>query len=59
MRNSADEPWRTADEVSRNSENETDRRLPEPVQARFVRLGISQGDQVDTNISRIYEFGVY
>jgi alpha-mannosidase len=59
VRNSADEPWRTADEVSRNSENETDRRLPEPVQARFVRLSISQGDQVDTNISRIYEFGVY
>ena len=40
-------------------DNETDRKLSEPVHARFVRLNITQGDQVDTNISRIYEFGVY
>ena len=59
VRNAEDEPWRTADEVTGNRENETDRKLPEPIQARFVRLNITQGDQVDTNISRIYEFGVY
>ena len=59
VRNSEDEPWRTVDEVTGNRDNETDRKLSEPVQARFVRLNITQGDQVDTNISRIYEFGVY
>ena len=59
VRNSEDEPWRTVDEVAGNRDNETDRKLSEPVQARFVRLNITQGDQVDTNISRIYEFGVY
>ena len=59
VRNSEDEPWRTVDEVAGNRDNETDRKLSEPVHARFVRLNITQGDQVDTNISRIYEFGVY
>ena len=59
VRNSEDEPWRTVDEVTGNRDNETDRKLSSPVQARFVRLNITQGDQVDTNISRIYEFGVY
>ena len=59
VRNAEDEPWRTVDEVTGNRDNETDRKLSEPVQARFVRLNITQGDQVDTNISRIYEFGVY
>ena len=59
VRNAEDEPWRTVDEVAGNRDNETDRKLSEPVQARFVRLNITQGDQVDTNISRIYEFGVY
>ena len=59
VRNSEDEPWRTVDEVTGNRDNETDRKLSGPIQARFVRLNITQGDQVDTNISRIYEFGVY
>ena len=59
VRNAEDEPWRTVDEVAGNRDNETDRKLSEPVRARFVRLNITQGDQVDTNISRIYEFGVY
>ena len=59
VRNAEDEPWRTVDEVAGNRDNETVRKLSEPVHARFVRLNITQGDQVDTNISRIYEFGVY
>ena len=34
VRNSEDEPWRTVDEVAGNRDNETDRKLSEPVHAR-------------------------
>lgn len=53
------EEWTTVDTVSGNTEDETDRRLPSPVKARFVRLHISQPDQYGGSTCRIYEFGVY
>ena len=59
VRNSEDEPWRIADEVKTNTENETDRRFPAPVEARFVRLSVTEGTQVGVNVARIYEFSVY
>ena len=58
VRSSEDEPWRTADEVKMNTEPETDRKLAAPVEARFVRLSVTEGDQNGGNIARIYEFSV-
>ena len=58
-RNSDEEPWRTIDEVTGNTEPETDRKLTTPVQARYVRLSVTEGDQLETNIARIYEFRVF
>ena len=58
VRNAEDEPWRTADEVKMNTEAETDRRLPAPVEARFVRLSVTEGDQNGGHVARIYEFSV-
>ena len=59
VRNSEDEEWHTADSVSGNTEPETSRKLNAPVQARYVRLSITAGDQEGENVARIYEFSVY
>ncbi|HEY6739522.1 MAG TPA: discoidin domain-containing protein [Actinopolymorphaceae bacterium] len=51
-------PWRAVDVVSGNTENLTDRVLPDPVRARFVRLRIVQPTQTAERIARILEFEV-
>ena len=59
VRNSLEEPWKTVDTVYDNDEYQTDRRLKEPVQARYVRLDVTKADQNDGIKVRIYEFAVY
>ena len=59
VRNSLDEPWITVDTVYDNEEYQTDRRLEEPVQARYVRLEVTKADQNDGVKVRIYEFVVF
>jgi alpha-mannosidase len=59
VRNSLDDPWITVDTVCDNDEYQTDRRLKEPVQARYVRLDVTKADQNDGIKVRIYEFSVY
>jgi alpha-mannosidase len=56
---SPDEDWVTVDTVYDNDEYQTDRRLKEPVQARYVRLDVTKADQNDGIKVRIYEFSVY
>ena len=56
--NEADE-WTTVDTVTDNTDMETDRLLPEPVKARYVRLYITKPDQSEGFTARIYEFQVY
>lgn len=56
---SLDGEWKTVDTVYDNSELETDRLLPEPVKARYVRLSVSKPDQSEGGTARIYEFSVY
>lgn len=59
VRSSQTEPWKTVDTVYENDEYQTDRRLKEPVQARYVRLDVTKADQNDGIKVRIYEFAVY
>ena len=59
VRQSPDDAWRTVDAVTDNTEPETDRRLRRPVPARYVRLSVTEGDQLESNVARIYEFRVY
>lgn len=59
IRNSQDEPWVTVDTVYDNDEYQTDRRLKEPVQTRYVRLDVTKADQNDGIKVRIYEFSVF
>ena len=56
--NEADQ-WRTVDLVSDNTKMQTDRLLAEPVDARYVRLYITNPDQSEGFAARIYEFEVY
>lgn len=56
---SLDGEWKTVDTVYENSELETDRLLPEPVKARYVRLSVAKPDQSEGNTVRIYELSVY
>lgn len=56
---SLDGEWKTVDTVYENMELETDRLLPEPVKARYVRLSVAKPDQSEGNTVRIYEFSVY
>lgn len=53
------EAWVTVDTVSDNTTPETDRLLPKPVEARYVRLVITKPDQSEGNTTRIYEFSVF
>ena len=50
--------WQTVDKVTDNLSMETQRTLERPVQARYVRLLVTQGEQLG-HVARIYEFGVY
>lgn len=59
VRNSPDGEWTTVDTVYDNTAFETDRLLPEPVKARYVRLEVTKPDQSEGNTVRIYEFSVY
>ena len=59
MRHSPGVVWKTVDTVYDNTAFETDRILPEPIIARYVRLVVSKPDQSEGNTARIYEFEVY
>ena len=59
VRSSESEEWRSADSVTGNTDPETNRSLPAPVQARYVRLSVTRGEQGGRNTARIYEFSVY
>ena len=59
VRQSPGEEWKTVDTVYDNTALETDRVLPQPVTARYVRLVVSKPDQSEGNTARIYEFEVY
>ena len=59
VRQSPGEEWKTVDTVYDNTAFETDRILPEPRIARYVRLVVSKPDQSEGNTARIYEFEVY
>jgi len=59
VRQSPGEEWKTVDTVYDNTAFETDRILPEPIIARYVRLVVSKPDQSEGNTARIYEFEVY
>ena len=56
--NEADD-WTTVDTVTDNTDMETDRLLPQPVKARYVRLYITKPDQSEGFVARIYEWQVY
>lgn len=59
VRSEGEQEWRTVDTVYENTDLETDRILPEPVTARYVRLSISKPDQSEGSVARVYEFVVY
>lgn len=59
VRTEPDGEWTTVDTVYDNTALETDRLLPEPVKARYVRLTVTKPDQSEGNVVRIYEFSVY
>ncbi|MDR2954819.1 MAG: discoidin domain-containing protein [Prevotella sp.] len=56
--NESDE-WKTVDAVSDNTADETERLIPTPQKARYVRLWITKPDQSEGSTARIYEFSVY
>jgi hypothetical protein len=51
-------PWRRVDAVTGNTENLTDRLLPSPVSARYVRLHVTRPTQTIDSTARILEFEV-
>ena len=55
----ADDEWKVVDTVYDNTDLETDRLLPEPVKARYVKLSVTKPDQDEGIAARIYEFRVY
>lgn len=59
VKNRPEEDWITVDTVADNVAIETDRLLPKPVRARYVRLYITKPDQSEGRTARIYEFSVY
>lgn len=59
VRNSDSEEWTTVDSVKDNLENETSRKFGKPVEARFIRLLITIGEQSGGKKARIYEFRVF
>ncbi|MCD7969258.1 MAG: discoidin domain-containing protein [Alistipes sp.] len=59
VKTEAGDEWTTVDTVYDNTALETERLLPEPVKARYVRLLVTKPDQSEGNTVRIYEFAVY
>nr|WP_238341513.1 discoidin domain-containing protein [Actinopolymorpha rutila] len=51
-------PWTTVDAVSCNTDNLTDRLLPRPAGARYVRLQVTRPTQTADSTTRILEFEV-
>lgn len=59
VKDSLDEEWRTIDQVNDNTAAETRRKLQQPVDARYVRFLVLEGDQVEVDTARIYEIALY
>lgn len=60
VRNAASEEWKTADGIRGNSSNVISRSLPQPIEARYVRLLVTRPIQSkEGNGVRIYEWNVY
>ncbi|WP_427889567.1 discoidin domain-containing protein [Kribbella sp. GL6] len=49
-------PWRPVDVVTGNIHNLTERRFPQPVPARYLRLTVQRPTQSDDTIVRVLEF---
>jgi len=58
VRNQPTEAWKTVDEVTDNEAEETDRRLTQAVQARYVRFAVTK-TEMNNNGVRISEINVY
>jgi len=58
VRNQPTEAWKTVDEVTDNEAEETDRRLTQAVQARYVRFAVTK-TEMNNNGVRISELNVY
>ena len=50
--------WKVLDRSKRNEEIENEVLLPESVDARYVKLVITKGEQGSGNVARIVEFQV-
>ncbi len=58
-RNTPSEEWKTIDYITGNKKNIVEKRLKNPVNARYVRLLVVQPEQeANSRATRIYEFGV-
>ncbi|MCQ2142248.1 MAG: discoidin domain-containing protein [Bacteroidales bacterium] len=58
VRNSLDEDWSRVDSVTGNKAPITERHI-DMVKARYVRLLITDADQIEANVARIYEFSIF
>ena len=59
-KNHPDEEWMTLDRIDGNSRNKVERQLPQPAQARYIRLLVTNPVQdAEGKDARIYEFEVY
>jgi alpha-mannosidase len=59
-KNHPDEEWKTLDRIDGNSRNKVERQLPQPAQARYIRLLVTNPVQdAEGKDARIYEFEVY
>lgn len=59
IKENENDEWKTVDTVSDNTADETDRLIPAPQKARYIRLWITKPDQSEGKDARIYEFNVY
>jgi alpha-mannosidase len=59
VKKNLNDPWQTVDVVKNNNETETNRVLPVPVTARYVRLTILKGALEGQTAIRLSEFEVY
>lgn len=50
--------WKVLTEVKENEDVENEELLAEPVEARYVKLVVTEGEQKGGNIARIFEFAV-
>lgn len=59
VKNEPEGEWKTVDTVYDNKILETNRKLPEAVKARYIRLDVAKPEQNGGGTVRIYEFSVY